>query len=106
MATTKKTAETTTETVEAVEETTEGKKLNKGTYDWDDLREITLPFPRGDEEKEWFVSVNGRNYQVPCGSLETVPYPIYERCRIRLEQYQKEQRYRNEIPNDTTVKSI
>ncbi len=106
MATVKKTDAAATEAAKVEEEKDEGAKLNKGTFDWDDLREITLPFPRGDEEKEWFVSVNGRNYQVPCGSLETVPYPIYERCRIRLEQYQREQRYRNEIPNSTTVKSI
>lgn len=95
MAATKKTEETAAETVA---------EAAKGG--WDDLREITLPFPRGDEEKEWFVSVNGRNYQVPCGSLQKVPYPIYERCMIRLEAYQKEQKYRNEIPNETSVKAI
>lgn len=74
---------------------------NKETFGWDDMRELTLPVPRGDEEKEWFVSVNGRSFQVPCGVTVKVPYPIYERCMIRQAAYKEEQEYRNQIPNES-----
>ena len=94
------TKKTTTETTEAVEtvETTVEKTVEQ--YGWEDMRTITLPRPARNEAKSVFVSVNGRNYNVPKGKAVEVPYPIYERLDLMLKAQQAEDEYRDTIPNE------
>lgn len=69
------------------------------TASWDDMREITLPRARTGEAKEEFVAVNGRRFQIPKGEPVSVPYPIWERLQIKMQQEREEQDFRDSIPN-------
>lgn len=52
-------------------------------YSWQDMREIRLPRDGSGENKSLYVCINGREFSVPAGKTVTVPYPVYERLKIR-----------------------
>ncbi|MGN1369216.1 MAG: hypothetical protein ACI4WX_10130 [Aristaeellaceae bacterium] len=68
--------------------------------EWEESREIFLPYATKGEEQFVFVSVNGRKYQVPRGRTVNLPLPLYERIQIMLEAEAKAVKYTESLPNE------
>jgi len=83
------------------EETAPAPLAGKG---WDDMYDYAAPKARAGEEKTIYVWINGKSYGVPCGKTSRVPYPVYERLRLRENALDEEEETRNSIPNQLSGK--
>lgn len=69
-------------------------------YSWQDMREIRVPRAGANENKSVYVCVNGREFMVPTGKTVQVPYPVYERLRMKEKALEQVEQAMEEIPND------
>ena len=69
-------------------------------FSWDDMREIRLPRAGANENKSVYVCINGREFMVPCGKVVTVPYPVYERLKMKERGLELVEQAMEEIPNE------
>ena len=70
------------------------------TNDWDIMETVAIPRAHQGEEKNLFVCVNGRTYNIPKnGRAVTLPKPVAIVVREHLDALNDEQDVLEHIPN-------
>lgn len=80
-----KAKETVTEDVDETKETKETEAVNKADESKEEKVEVFIPRGQANEDQNFFVSVNGKNYLLPKGQKSVVPKYVADEINRSFE---------------------